>query len=83
MPLAGPHGVEVDRLVQGIAVDGYGRMIVVERPLRIVEALLSNLIDPLVPLWIGYEETAVEDTRSVANACCSDARALSLLPTFR
>ena len=70
-----PDGTIACLLTPGIAVDGYGRLIVVERPLRVAEALLSNQIDPLVQLWIGYEETAVEDTRSVANACCSDTDA--------
>ena len=70
-----PDGTIACLLTPGIAVDGYGRLIVVERPLRVAEALLSNQIDPLVQLWIGSEETAVEDTRSVANACCSDTDA--------
>src|SRR5690606_37702024 len=50
-------------LTPGIAVDGYGRLIVVERPLRVPEALLRDQVDPLVPLWIGYEESLVEENR--------------------
>jgi hypothetical protein len=57
-------------LTPGIAVDGYGRLIVVERPFRVPETLLRDQIDPLVPLWIGYEEEQVADTRPGFNDCC-------------
>ena len=54
--IASPNGDTQYFLTPGVAVDGYGRTIVVAEPYSLSAALFTSLGSGLVPLWIRYDE---------------------------
>lgn len=64
---------EVDVYVQpGVAVDGYGRVIVVGEPVRLEAEPLLGIGSGEVPVWIRFEETQRAGVRKGFEVCDSD-----------
>jgi hypothetical protein len=60
----------VEYFVQpGVAIDGYGRMIVVASPARLDPAQFNGTGSGLVDVWIRYEQGSFMATRSGFGAC--------------
>lgn len=61
-------------LTPGVAVDGYGRLLVLTAPLRLTTDLFAQQASGSVNVWIRYDETAYSNTRPGFQTCdCSDA----------
>ncbi len=60
----------VDYFVQpGVAIDGYGRLIVVQSPTRLDPAQFSGVGSGLVDVWIRYDQADFMATRPGFNNC--------------
>jgi hypothetical protein len=85
-------------LTPGLAWDGFGRAIVVDRPTRIAEDLFAGIpfapaVDApplpaqpkgrLVKLWIGYEEVDARPPAAGFDACTDDPQTARVRETFR
>ena len=61
-------------LTPGVAVDGYGRMLVVTLPFKLTTDLFAQQPTGTVNIWIRYEEAPFSGTRAGFQSCeCSDA----------
>ena len=61
-------------LTPGVAVDGYGRLLVVTTPYKLTTDLFAQQPSGTVNVWIRYEETPFSGTRAGFQSCeCSDA----------
>ena len=69
-----PGGGTEFLLAPGLAVDGYGRVIVVTAPLKLDTALFAQQPSGTIEVWIRLAETAFTNTRAGYRVCeCSDA----------
>lgn len=60
-------------LTPGVAVDGYGRLIVVATPFRLTTDLFARQPSGIVDIWIRYDETHFSGQRAGFQHCdCSD-----------
>ncbi|WP_413935782.1 hypothetical protein [Nitrospira sp. BLG_1] len=61
-------------LTPGVAVDGYGRLLVVTMPYKLTTDLFAQQPSGTVNVWIRFEETPFSGTRAGFQSCeCSDA----------
>src|SRR5262245_46467091 len=61
-------------LTPGIAIDGYGRMIVIAATYRLTTELFTSQPTGRVSVWIRYEEAPFSGTRPGFQVCdCSDS----------
>jgi len=61
-------------LTPGVAVDGYGRMLVVTLPFKLTTDLFAQQPTGTVNVWIRYEEEPFSGARAGFQSCeCSDA----------
>lgn len=61
-------------LTPGVAIDGYGRMLVVTLPFKLTTDLFAQQPSGTTNVWIRYEQTPFNDTRTSFQSCeCSDA----------
>ena len=61
-------------LTPGVAVDGYGRLLVVTTPYKLTTDLFAQQPSGTVNVWVRYEETPFSGTRASFQSCeCSDA----------
>jgi hypothetical protein len=73
---ASPTGEVEYFLTPGVAVDGYGRLIVVVQPFKLTSDLFAQQASGTVNVWIRYEESPFSGTRAGFQSCeCSDAYA--------
>jgi hypothetical protein len=69
-----PVGEVEYSLSPGVAVDGYGRLLVVTTPYKLTTDLFAQQPSGTVNVWIRYEETPFSGTRAGFQSCeCSDA----------
>ncbi len=60
-------------LTPGVAVDGYGRQLVVTTPYKLTTDLFAQQVSGTVNVWLRYEETPFSGTRAGFQSCeCSD-----------
>jgi len=72
--ITGPAGDVQYLLTPGVAVDGYGRMIVVPAPYPLTSDLFAQQPSGSVNVWIRFDESAFRALRAGYQACdCSDA----------
>lgn len=68
-----PTGEPEYFLSPGIAVDGYGRLLVLTAPFKLTTDLFARQPSGTVDVWIRYDETAYSNTRAGFRVCdCSD-----------
>jgi hypothetical protein len=61
-------------LTPGVAVDGYGRLLVVTMPFKLTTDLFAQQSTGTVNIWIRYDEELFSGTRAGFQSCgCSDA----------
>lgn len=69
-----PVGEVEYSLSPGVAVDGYGRLLVVTTPYKLTTDLFAQQPTGTVNVWIRYDETPLSGTRAGFQSCeCSDA----------
>lgn len=76
----------VDYFVQpGVAVDGYGRMMVVSEPTPITAEQMATVGagSGLLDVWIHYDQSEFESTRPGFNACSAEDEYKRVYESFR
>jgi hypothetical protein len=69
-----PTGAVEYFLTPGVAVDGYGRALVVTQAFKLTTDLFAQQASGTVNVWIRHEETPFSGTRTAYQACeCGDA----------
>lgn len=73
VPATSPAGDPEYFLAPGVAVDGYGRLIVVTTPFKLTTDLFAQQPSGSVDVWIRFDETAYSGRRAGFEVCdCSD-----------
>lgn len=69
-----PTGVVEYFLAPGVAVDGYGRLLVVTGPYKLTTDLFAQQASGTVDVWIRHDESPFSGTRAGFQVCdCSDS----------
>ncbi|MFM7169413.1 MAG: hypothetical protein ACKOYH_00965 [Cyanobium sp.] len=76
VPASGGGDVENYLLTPGVAVDGYGRMLVLMDPFRLTSELFARESSGRVDVWIRLQDTPFAGTRQGFGSCtCDDSYA--------
>jgi len=67
----------------GVAIDGYGRIIIVNNPARIETEQFVSIGSGNVDVWIRYDESEFEATREGFNACSAKDEYARIKETYK